>query len=122
MPFYLHNTLKTIGQGTVPLAMTIAGARISQLKLHDVHNKIVYILTALRLLVIPIVAIFIIWTLPISQEYKTILYIVAVMPVSLNSLLINELYGGNRELVTGSVLLSHLLALITIPLLLNMVL
>ncbi len=113
--FYLYNSLRTLGQGTVPLAMTIAGARMAQLKFEHVHNKLVYVLSGLRLVVIPLAAIGVLSMLDMSAEYRTILLIVAVMPVSLNSLLLNELYGGNRELIAGSVLLSHVLSLVSVP-------
>ena len=116
--FYFHSTLERIGMGTVPIAMTIAGARMAVLKLHDVHNRLVYILSFLRLAIIPLAAIGLIYLAPMPADYKTILIIVAVMPVAMNSLLLNELYGGNRELITGSVLLSHLLSIGTIPILL----
>ena len=117
---YLQNALRTLGNGTVPLAMTIAGARIAQLKLSDIHNKTVYSLSALRLVLIPFIAIGLLHLLPLSNESRIILFIVAVMPVSLNSLLLNEIYGGDRELVAGSVLLTHVLSLITIPLILSL--
>ena len=116
--FYFHSTLERVGMGTVPIAMTIAGARMAVLKLHDVNNRVVYILSVLRLAVIPLAAIGLIYLAPIKDDYKTILTIVAVMPVAMNSLLLNELYGGHRELITGSVLLTHLLSIITIPVLL----
>ncbi len=116
--FYFHSTLERVGMGTVPIAMTIAGARMAVLKLHDVHNRTVYILSVLRLAVIPLATIGLIYLAPIQEDYKIILTIVAVMPVAMNSLLLNEIYGGNRELITGSVLLTHLLSIGTIPVLL----
>ena len=116
--FYIHSTLERVGMGTVPIAMTIAGARMAVLKFEDIHNKLIYILSVLRLAVIPLAAIGLVYLLPISNDAKTILVIVAVMPVSMNSLLLNELYGGNRELITGSVLLTHVLSIGTIPILL----
>lgn len=116
--FYVHTSLKNIGQGTVPLALAVAGARMAQLRLRDVHNKTVYMLCCLRLLVIPALAFGLLWLLPLSDNCMKVLTIVAVMPVSLNSLVLNELYGGNRQLIAGSVLLTHLLSIATIPILL----
>ncbi len=116
--FYVHNSLRTIGQGTVPLALAIAGARMAQLRFHDVHNRSVLTLSVLRLAVIPLAAAGLLSLLPLSADNWKVLLIVATMPVSLNSLVMNEIYGGDRELIAGSVLLTHLLSMGTIPALL----
>lgn len=116
--FILHNSLYILGQGTIPLAMIIAGARMAMLTWHDVRRPLGWATTALRVVVIPLVALALLQVLPISEINRQVMSIVAVMPVAIMSTLFSELYGGDKELVNGTVLMSHLVSLATIPLLL----
>lgn len=114
----IYNSLYLLGQGTVPVAMIIAGARIATLTWKDVHLPLAWVTTGLRLIVIPLAAIGLLNLLPMDTMSRQVLTIVAVMPVALASMVYNELYGGDKNLINGTVLLSHGLALATIPLLL----
>jgi malate permease and related proteins len=111
----LFNAVKMLSGAVVPISMIIAGARISKIKLAEVMNRLVWILTALRLVVIPLFAVMTISILPIDDLSKKIMMIVAVMPVSLASMLLSEIYGGDKEFIDGTVLLSHLLSMLTAP-------
>ncbi len=74
----------------------------------------------MRLIIIPLTAIFLINLIPIDHQIKNIFIIVAVMPVSFASIMLSEIYGGDKDTITSSVLLSHILAIVTIPLFLTM--
>ncbi|MBN1943497.1 MAG: AEC family transporter [Phycisphaerae bacterium] len=116
--YVLHNSLYILGQGTIPLAMIIAGARLATLTWKDVHLPLTWATTALRLVAIPLAAVALLHVLPLTETVRQVMTVVAVMPVSVASMLFSELYGGDKDLINGTVLLSHLLALATIPLLL----
>jgi len=49
---------------------------------------------------------------------RGILYIVSVMPTAMVSVLFSERYGGDTDFVAGALLLTHLWALVTVPILL----
>jgi len=116
--YVIHNSLYILGQGTIPLAMIIAGARLATLTWRDVHLPLTWITSVLRLVAIPLAAIALLNVLPLRTMDRQVMTVVAVMPVSLASMVFSELYGGDKTLISGSVLLSHILALATIPLLL----
>jgi predicted permease len=113
--FVLHNALYILGQGTVPLGMIIAGARLATLTWKDVRVPLTWAVTALRLVAIPLAAIVLLRCLPLTEMVRQVMTVVAVMPVSVASMLFSELYGGDKNLINGTVLLSHLLSLATIP-------
>ena len=59
------------------------------------------------------------WWLPFAHEQRHVLAVVAVMPMSLASITLTRVYGGDEHFTAGTVLLTHLLALATAPLLLG---
>jgi predicted permease len=113
-------TLETIGFATIPLAMFISGARMSFLDFHALKRPIIWLISLMRLIIIPLTAIFLISLVPMDYELKRIFIVVAVMPVSFASIMLSEIYGGDKECITSSVLLTHIMAIFTIPLLLTM--
>lgn len=119
---YVHDTMKRLGACTVPFAMIIAGARMATLRASDVNTRHVWALSGLRLLLIPMAAWAVLQFLPLTPGQRNIMTVVAVMPVSLASLMLSELFGGDKRLMSGSVLLTHLLAVVTVPLLLSLLL
>jgi predicted permease len=117
---YTLNTLKIIGSATIPLAMIVAGARIAMIDLSGFNNSRVWILTCMRLIVIPLAALSILKLVGLPEDTEKILMIVAVMPTSIASIMMSEIYGGDKEFMTVTVVSSHLLSIITIPVLLSL--
>ena len=116
----LFKTLEKIGFATIPMAMFISGARMSFLNFHALKRPIIWLISLMRLIIIPLIAIFLINLIPMDPELKRIFIVVAVMPVSFASIMLSEIYGGDKDCITSSVLLTHILAIITIPLFLSM--
>ena len=118
----IFNTISTLSGAVIPISMIIVGARLSRINLTDVMNRAVWLLSGLRLIAVPLAAIAIISILPIDTLSRHVMMIVAAMPVSLASMLISEIYGGDKGFVDGTVLLTHLLSMITVPAILAFVL
>lgn len=118
----LHTTLKTMGACTVPVAMMIGGARIALMHPDTLRDGYVWLTSLLRLVAIPLLAVLVLHLLPLSPAHREIMTIVAVMPASMASLMFSEIFGGDKPLMSGSVLLTHLLALLTVPVLLSLLL
>jgi len=114
----LLKTIETVGAATVPVAMIIAGSGIAGIQLAGLRNPRVWLLSGLRLVVIPLLAIAGLRLLPLPIESLQVLTVVAVMPVSIISISFSKLYPADGDFVAGTVLLTHALALATVPLLL----
>lgn len=117
---YTLNTLKMIGAATIPLAMIVAGGRIAMIDFSGFSNARIWVLTCLRLIVIPLVALSILKLIGLPEDTLKILMIVAVMPTSIASIMMSEIYGGDKEFMTVTVVSTHLLSIITIPVLLSL--
>ena len=117
---YTLNTFRMIGAATIPLAMIVAGGRIAMLDFSGFNNSRIWMLTCLRLIVIPLAALSILKLIGLPGDTEKILMIVAVMPTSIASIMMSEIYGGDKEFMAVTVVSSHLFSIITIPVLLSL--
>lgn len=115
-----RGALSLLGAATVPMAMLVAGARFATMPLPTLRLSTVWLAVFLRLLVIPLLALPLLRLFPLPPDARAILAIVATMPCALVSSLLCERHGGDALFISGTLLLSHLLALFTVPLLLSL--
>ncbi len=116
----IMGSVRTIGAATIPLAMVVCGARMALMPMKEINKRSVWLAAVLRLVVIPAVAIFAIHQLPIAAEYRNVLFIIAVMPTSVASILLSEIYGGDKDFMTASVVVTHAASLASVPLMLSL--
>lgn len=107
--------LRLTSGATIPIAMIVAGSRMADLRVSHLFSRLVMSVGVLRLAVIPAAAIGLMSLLPLSADVVRILALVAIMPASITSVVLSELYQADSEFAASSVLITHLLSLITIP-------
>ena len=110
---------ETIGKATVAVSMIVSGSRISVLHAGTAFNRQVWIVAALRLVVTPVVFILLLKLIPMNDIAYGILCVVAVMPAAVTSLIFSERFGGDSEFIASTLLITHLAAIVTIPVLLG---
>jgi predicted permease len=109
---------ETVGKATVALSMIVSGSRIAALNARTVFDKQVWIVSALRLVVTPVIFILLLKQIPMGEMAYGILAVVAVMPAAVASLIFSERFGGDSDFIATTLLVTHLGAVVTIPLLL----
>ncbi|MFC1467339.1 AEC family transporter [Verrucomicrobiota bacterium] len=115
----IFSTARAIGKMTVIIAMFVAGSRIAAMHPHGFKRLNLWVLSAVRVLIIPLILMSIIVQIPMPLEARIVGLVVASMPASITSMILSEIYGGDHDLITGAVLITHLAALVTVPLLLG---
>ncbi len=113
---YINQTIYDLGQATIPLSLIMTGGRMGKIKFHDLKSKDIWIVTLFRMVIIPFAAILMIKTIFPNHPYQNVMMIVCVMPNAIASLVLGELYGGDQNLLSGTVLISHIVSLGLIPL------
>ena len=108
----------TVGKATIAVSMIVAGSRIAALNVRAAFDKHVWIVSALRLVVTPVVFILLLKLIPMGEMAYGILAVVAVMPAAVASLVFSERFGGDSDFIATTLLVTHLGAVVTIPLLL----
>ena len=107
--------LNSLGNGTVPLSFLVAGSRMADLHPHFIRNGRIWLVSAIRLVAVPLVVILILRWLPIGALARGVLTLVSVMPASIASIAFSERFGGDGDFIAGALLLTHIGALITVP-------
>ncbi|VGO17417.1 hypothetical protein PDESU_06013 [Pontiella desulfatans] len=109
---------ETVGKATVAVSMVVSGSRIAALDVSAALDKQVWILSALRLVATPVLFILLLKQVPMEETARGILTVIAVMPAAVTSLIFSERFGGDSDFIASTLLVTHLAAIVTIPLLL----
>ena len=117
IPYPLSTSLNMLGSVTSPLAMIAIGAMIASMSVSATfHDTRMYIISAIRLLVIPCIAFFILRPFVSDPLLLGVPVLLSAMPVAINTVFMAQEYGGDIEIASRGVFLSTLLCLITLPL------
>jgi hypothetical protein len=114
----LYFGAEVVGRATVALSMIVAGSRISALSAKSINDLHVWIVSTLRLIVAPVLFILLLNQLPMEELARNILTVVAVMPAAVASLIFSERFSGDTDFIAATLLVTHLCAVVTVPLLL----
>ncbi|HHU37558.1 MAG TPA: AEC family transporter [Treponema sp.] len=116
LPPIIQVPLTLLGNTTTPLAMLVVGAILANVPARAVVGDWrLYVISAVRLLVLPAVAGFACYFAGVSRELLGITVIVAGMPAASNTTLLAELYGEDSETASSIVFLSTVFSIATIP-------
>ena len=108
--------LQALGAATIAIAMLVAGSRFAVLRVGTMLGWRVWFVSAIRLLAVPLLLIPVLGWIPMDDVTRGILLIIAVMPSAMVSVLFSERYGGDTDFIAGGLLLTHLGAIVTVPL------
>jgi len=114
----LYFGAETIGKATVAVSMIVSGSRIAALQINSAFDPHVWIVAGLRLLVTPVLFILLLRLIPMDEMAYGILCVIAVMPAAVASLVFSERFGGDSDFIATTLLVTHVAAVATIPLLL----
>jgi hypothetical protein len=124
LPSFMLGTIKSLGSTCTPLAMITIGAMLSSISAKEVFkNKEVYLLTMLRLVVIPgLVLLIFKYILQVDTMLLIgIPVVVAGMPVATNAAMMIKEYGKDSKLASQCILFTTIVSGITIPLLARLI-
>ena len=118
LPEIISGGLRTVAGLNTPLAMFTVGIYLSQTDIPGMlKRKSLGLISAVRLLAIPLIALLLLWLLPERmQEMRTVLLICAACPVGSNVAVYAQLYGKDYPYAVETVVFSTVLSLASIPL------
>ena len=117
LPDVVRGTLSTTASLNTPLAMFTVGIYLAQTDLKDlIRRKSAYAVAAVRLAVIPLIALLLLSLLPGSlRDMKTAILLAAACPVGSNVAVYAQLHGKDYPYAVETVVISTMLSLLTIP-------
>ncbi len=99
-----------------PLAMLIIGHEIANMKVLDlIKDGWAYVVSLLRLLVIPTIVCVIFMFLPVDHEVLKVLVFLLAMPCGTLNVILSQQYGTNPQFASRATTQTMILFLITVP-------
>lgn len=118
MPAVLTDTMDALRQVTTPCAMLIIGCALAAVPLGSIFsNWRLYVVSLLKLLVIPIGSYYLLRPLVLDPVVLGVFVAVMGMPIASNFTMLSAQYDRDQKLAAASVFITTLLSVATIPLL-----
>jgi predicted permease len=119
VPEAFSSLLTYLANITSGLSMIVVGLSMSRYPFRDVFtSRFSYMVSALRLLVIPLLTLLVLKLLPVEipDMQKSILILTAALPSSAAQTMLAEQYHGDVRLTGRAVFMSTMFSLVTVPL------
>lgn len=116
LPGVIAGPMETIGAATSPLAMLVVGYQLGQVSFREMFSDVrIYILSAAKLIVLPLLFMFLLMLVfPEMSILTKALIVEMATPIAAVSTIYTQQYDGNVEFATKSVMLSTLLSIVTL--------
>ncbi len=122
LPSWLVSLINTSGDCMSPVAMILTGVVVSNISFKKTFSDIrTYIVALVRLIVIPAIFILIANLFIIPENIYICALCSLAMPLGLNTIVIPSAYGKDTSVAAAMAVISHLLAVITIPVIFSMI-
>lgn len=116
VPEPINSVINMMSPATSPLAMIVIGLMLSRSNLKEAfQNKFIYLASALKLLVVPIIITLALKVFGISGPALVIPVIMISMPTATYVAMFSGNYGNDSKFASQIVFMTSLLSMITIP-------
>ncbi|MBO5210402.1 MAG: AEC family transporter [Clostridia bacterium] len=116
MPDFVDTAISATSGCMSPVAMLLTGMTIAKIDIKKVLKvKSIYVVSFLRLIVYPLLFIGFLMLVPMNKTFAICAVASLAMPLGLNTIVIPAAYGKDTTTASGMALISHILAIITIP-------
>lgn len=119
IPQLVLKPLKMIGECTLPLAMLVVGGNLAAIKIFKPDKIAVTLLVIAKLLILPALALLFLKYFRVDSLLGMLILLQAAMPSATSLSLISRRYKLKEEFINQAVFITHIVSLITIPLLLG---
>lgn len=117
MPKCLIDSVNTLGSCMSPVAMLLTGMTVAEMGLGKAFSKVsVYIVSVIRLIVMPMIFMIPLIFLPIPKEISLCIICSVAMPLGLNTIVVPKAYDLDTSVGSSMALISHIMSCGTIPL------
>lgn len=116
LPEVITSPLSMIGDMTTPISMIIIGATLGEINLKElVNNKEIYYAIFIRLILIPILSLFILKVFNLPDIIYYVILILHACPCASITVLLAINHKQDEKYASGVVLISVILSIITLP-------
>ena len=120
VPGWIMSVVDVSADCMSPMAMILTGCVVASVSLKKTLSNVgVYIVSVIRLLIIPAVFIAVCSIVKLPDTVYICALFSLAMPLGLNTIVIPSAYGKDTTVAAGMAIVSHLMALVTIPLVIS---
>lgn len=113
---FITTAISSAGACMSPLAMLLTGFVIGEYSLKTLAgDKKVYLASLIRLIILPAIFMAVLLLLKTDKAIIRVALCATAMPLGLNTVVFPAAYGGDTTPGAGMALISHLISIITIP-------
>lgn len=121
-PSFVNKAFSACSSCFSPLAMILTGFVIGKFDLKKLVTKgRVYLLTLLRVVVMPLIFLLIAKLLRLPQEAQTLILVFSAMPLGLSTIVFPAAYGGDETPGASMAVISNVIGILTVPLMMSLV-
>lgn len=117
LPAFCGNAISAMGNATSPISLIVVGAALAEVDWRGVFEKDVFLASAVRLILLPVMAIVIMRVLKFDSLSTAVAVILTGMPIGSTTVILGQKYGADALFASKTVFVSTLFSLFTIPLL-----
>jgi len=122
LPRWIISIIEVSGNCMSPIAMILTGIVVSFISLKKTFTDIkIYTVSIVRLFIMPLIFIVVTSFFDMSKTIYICGLCSLAMPLGLNTIVIPSAYGKDSSVAAGMVVISHLLSVITIPLVFSII-
>lgn len=115
IPNTLMEGISLIADASIPTVMLVLGMQLAVITRKKVAYRYVTAVTFIRMIASPIVAIIILFFLPVSDLLKAVMILQAAMPAAANTTMFALQFGTEPDLVSFTTFITTIISLFTIP-------
>lgn len=116
IPSFLVKAISSAGTCMSPLAMILTGFVVANFSLKTLMGvKRIYVASILRLIILPLLFVAVLKLLGTDSNIIMLTLCATAMPLGLNTVVFPAAYGGDTTPGAGMALISHVMSIITIP-------
>ena len=119
---WMSKIIKISGDCMSPIAMILTGIVVSSVSLKRTFTNVgVYIISIVRLVVIPLIFIFVSKFISFEETIFICTICSLSMPLGLNTIVVPSAYGKDTTVAASMAIISHIMSCVTIPLIFMMI-
>lgn len=121
LPKFFTSAVSSAGACMSPLAMILTGFVVADFSIKKLASvKRIYLASILRLIVLPLAFVLILKLLKTDDTIVMLTLCATAMPLGLNTVVFPAAYGGDTTLGASMALISHLISIVTIPIMFSL--
>lgn len=117
LPAFCASAIASMGNATSPISLIVVGAALAEVDWRGVFERDVFLASAVRLILLPVMAIVIMRALHFDRLSTGVAVILTGMPIGSTTVILGQKYGADALFASKTVFVSTLFSLITIPIL-----